>query len=160
MARIAVARQEGFVPAISTVTLAEVLRTGQVGRRPAWQRPRLTVIPAAETVADLAALLLEDTGLDGHECVVDALVVATAATGSGPAKVTSGDASHVPELIEAAKLRRASPLGWVPLRPSVSTRSPGQGRWWGRGPEGDGKTPGTHTRPPAGQSTVLSAEGC
>ncbi len=115
VARIAVARQEGFVPAISTVTLAEVRRTGQVGRRLAWQRSRLTVIPASEAVADLAALLLEDTGLDGHECVVDALVVATAATGSGPARVTSGDASRVPKLIAAARLRRASPLGWVPL---------------------------------------------
>ncbi|MEV4244994.1 hypothetical protein AB0J63_16460 [Streptosporangium canum] len=115
VARIAVARQEGFVPVISAVTLAEVRRAGEVGRRLAWQRSRLTVVPASEKVADLAARLLEDAGLDGHECVVDALVVATAAIGSGPAKVTSGDASHVPRLIEAAKLRRASPLGWVPI---------------------------------------------
>lgn len=115
VARIAVARQEGFVPAISAVTLAEVRRAGEIGKRLAWQRSRLAVIPVSEAVADLAARLLEDAGLDGHECVVDALVVATAATGGGPAKVTSSDASHVPKLIAAAKLRRASPLGWVPI---------------------------------------------
>lgn len=115
VARIAIARQEGFVPAISTVTLAEVRRTGEVGKRLIWQRAHLTVIPVTEAVAGLAGLLLEDAGLDGHECVVDALVVACATVGNGPARVASGDASHIPKLIAAARLRRASPLGWVPV---------------------------------------------
>jgi hypothetical protein len=66
-----------------------------------------------EAVADLAGLLLEDAGLDGHECVVDALVVASAAAGSGPARVTSCDGSHIPKLVDAAKFRRAAPIGWV-----------------------------------------------
>ncbi len=78
-------------------------------------RAHLTVVPATEAVADLAGLLLDDAGLDGHECVVDALVVATAATGSGPAKVASSDGSHVPKLIAAARLRRDAPIGWVPV---------------------------------------------
>jgi hypothetical protein len=115
VARIAVARQEGFIPAISAVTLAEVRRTGVVGRRLVWQRAHLTVVPVTEAVADLAGLLLQDAGLDGHEGVVDALVVASAATGSGPAKVASSDGSHVPKLIGAARLRRDSPIGWVPV---------------------------------------------
>ncbi|GIH68339.1 hypothetical protein Mth01_05920 [Sphaerimonospora thailandensis] len=115
MARIAVARQEGFIPAISAVTLAEVRRTGAVGRRLVRQRAHLTVIPVTEGTADLAGLLLEDAGLDGHECVVDALVVASAAAGSGPAKVASSDGSHVPKLIAAAKFRRDSPIGWLPV---------------------------------------------
>ncbi|MDA0636015.1 hypothetical protein OUY22_21550 [Nonomuraea sp. MCN248] len=115
VARIAIARQEGFIPAISAVTLAEVRRSGAIGRRLIWQRAHLTVVPATEAVADLAGLLLEDAGLDGHECVVDALVVASAAAGNGPAKVASSDGSHVPKLIAAAKLRREAPIGWVPV---------------------------------------------
>ncbi|MEU8172077.1 hypothetical protein AB0C14_04320 [Microbispora hainanensis] len=115
VARIAVARQEGFVPAVSAVTLAEVRRGGAVGKRLLWQRARLTVLPVSEAIADLAGLLLEDTGLDGHECVVDALVVACAAAGSGPAKVASGDASHIPKLVAAARDRRIPPIGWVPV---------------------------------------------
>ncbi|TMR90175.1 type II toxin-antitoxin system VapC family toxin [Nonomuraea basaltis] len=115
VARIAVAREEGFIPAISVVTLAEVRRTGAVGRRLIWQRAHLTVIPVTEAVADVAGTLLEGTGLDGHERVVDALVVASAAVGSGPAKVASSDGSHIPKLISEARLRRDSPIAWVPV---------------------------------------------
>lgn len=115
VARIAVARDEGFIPAISAVTLAEVRRTGAVGRRLIWQRAHLTVISVTEGIADLAGLLLEDAGLDGHECVVDALVVASAAAGGGPAKVASSDGSHIPKLVAAARPRRDSPIGWVPV---------------------------------------------
>ncbi|MGN9844253.1 hypothetical protein ACTMTI_39630 [Nonomuraea sp. H19] len=115
VARIAIARDEGFIPAISAVTLSEVRRTGAIGKRLIWQRAHLTVLPVTEGVADLAGLLLDDAGLDGHECVVDALVVASAARGSGPAKVVSSDGSHVPKLVAAARLRRDSPIGWVPV---------------------------------------------
>ncbi|MEV0344147.1 hypothetical protein AB0H88_00170 [Nonomuraea sp. NPDC050680] len=58
VARIAVAREEGFIPGISAVTLAEVRRTGAVGRRLIWQRAHLTVIPVTEGIADHAGLLL------------------------------------------------------------------------------------------------------
>ncbi|MET8605157.1 hypothetical protein ABZV92_16575 [Streptomyces rubiginosohelvolus] len=40
-------------------------------------------------IADRAANLLEDTGLGGHDNVVDALVVATAACSDRPMKVAS-----------------------------------------------------------------------
>lgn len=115
VARIAVAREKGYVPAISAVTLTEVRRTGAVGRRLMWQRAHLTVLPVSEKAADLAGRLLEGTGLDGHECVVDALVVACAAAGSGPAKVISSDASHIPKLVAEAALNRDSPIGWLPI---------------------------------------------
>lgn len=115
VARIAVARQKGFVPAISAVTLAEVRRRGAVGRRLIWQRARLTVIPVTEGVADLAGTLLEDAGLDGHECVVDALVVASAAAGTTPAKVASCDGSHISTLVSAARPGRRSPIDWIPV---------------------------------------------
>jgi predicted nucleic acid-binding protein len=110
---IEVARRDGYAPAISAATLAEVRRHGQAGQRLAWVRSRLTIVPVTEAVADKAAELLEAAGLDGHECVVDALVVATAALSSGPAKVASSDGSHLPKLCAAASAGRPSPVQWV-----------------------------------------------
>ncbi|MER5761545.1 hypothetical protein [Streptomyces sp. NPDC002082] len=49
----------------------------------------------------------------GAVFVVDALVVATAALSTGPAKVASSDGSHVPKLCTAASLGRPSPVQWV-----------------------------------------------
>ncbi|MFJ5103720.1 hypothetical protein [Streptomyces sp. NPDC088554] len=68
-----VAEAEGYVAAISTVGIAEVRRTGQAANHLRRLRSRLTIIPATEIIADRAAELLEDAGLDGHENVVDAL---------------------------------------------------------------------------------------
>ncbi|MFD8145841.1 type II toxin-antitoxin system VapC family toxin [Streptomyces sp. NPDC059708] len=110
---IEVARRDGYAPVISAATLAEVRRHGQAAQRLAWVRSRLTVVPVTEQVADKAAELLEAAGLDGHECVVDALVVATAALSTGPAKVASSDGSHVPKLCAAASVGRLSPVQWV-----------------------------------------------
>ncbi|WP_143651668.1 type II toxin-antitoxin system VapC family toxin [Streptomyces sp. SS07] len=70
---------EEYAAAISTVSIAEVSRTGKAADYLRWLRSRLTVIPATEMVADRAANLLEDTGLGGHDNVVDALVVASTA---------------------------------------------------------------------------------
>ncbi|GLX18733.1 MULTISPECIES: PIN domain-containing protein [Streptomyces] len=112
-ALIDLARQEGYAPTISAATIAEVRRSGRAAQRLAWQRSRLTVVPVTEALADKAAELLEAAGLDGHECVVDALVVATAALSSGPAKVASSDGSHVPKLCAAASAGRSSPVQWV-----------------------------------------------
>jgi len=71
------------------------------------------VVPLTEDIADAAAQLLNATGLVGHECVVGAVVVATAASASGPAKVASSDGSHVPALCKAASAGRASAVTWV-----------------------------------------------
>ncbi|MGY1454193.1 type II toxin-antitoxin system VapC family toxin [Streptomyces sp. SS8] len=113
VALLEIARQESFAPMISAVTIAEVRRTGKAEKRLRWLRSRLTVAPMTEKTADLAAALLEETGLDGHECVVDSLVVATAASVTGPVKVVSSDGSHVPELCAAASTGRTSPVQWV-----------------------------------------------
>lgn len=106
MAMLEIARQEGFAPVISAVTIAEQRRTGKAAQRLAYQRSRVSVHPATEAIADLAAALLADTGLDGHECVVDALVVATAAAINGPVKLATSDGSHIPALCKAAANRR------------------------------------------------------
>ncbi|MFI6477036.1 hypothetical protein ACIBH1_03825 [Nonomuraea sp. NPDC050663] len=112
-ARIKVATAHDYIPVISSVTLVEQRRGGKAGQRLAWLRSRLTIIGAGEEVADLAARLLSDAGLDGHDNVVDALVVATAATAGGPARVASSDGSHIPKLCQAASALRAAPVEWL-----------------------------------------------
>lgn len=111
-ARLELAVREDFVPAISAVTITEQRRAG---RRLAWLRSRLTIISVTESIADAAAALLDSTGLSGHACVVDALVVATAASATGPAKVASSDASHIPTLCKHASVSRPTPVTYVRL---------------------------------------------
>ncbi|MEN8649628.1 hypothetical protein ABCR94_02985 [Streptomyces sp. 21So2-11] len=108
-----VAEADGYAAAISAVSIAEVRRTGQAAQHLHWLRSRLTVIPATVLIADRAAQLLEDASPDGHENVVDALVVATAACSGGPVKVASTDASHIPKLCRAASMGRSSPVEWI-----------------------------------------------
>jgi hypothetical protein len=57
-------------------------------------------------VATEAGALLDDTGLTGHRSVVDAVVVATAASSPEQARVLSSDESHIPALAKAATDRR------------------------------------------------------
>ncbi|MFS2294210.1 MAG: hypothetical protein FWJ90_16210 [Actinomadura sp.] len=113
-ARLELAVRQEFVPVISAVTIAEQRRNGRAGRRLAWLRSRLTIIPVTEEIADVAAALLDSTGLSGHECVVDALVVATAASATA-AKVVSSDGSHIPALCKEASATRPSPVDWLPV---------------------------------------------
>jgi hypothetical protein len=49
---------------------------------------------------------LDDTGLSGHRSVVDAVVVATAASSPEQARVLSSDETHIPALAKAATGRR------------------------------------------------------
>lgn len=113
MARLELATREEFIPTISAVTIVEQRRMGSAGKRLRWIRSRLTVVPVTEDIADAAAELLNVTGLDGHDCVVDAVVVATAASATGPAKVVSSDGSHIPALCKNASAIRTSPVEWV-----------------------------------------------
>ncbi len=113
MARLQVATREAFIPTISTVTIVERRREGKAGQRLAYVRSQLTVVPVTEDIADAAAALLGATGLSGHQCVVDAVVVATAASAAGPAKVVSSDGSHIPALCKSASANRTSPVEWV-----------------------------------------------
>ena len=110
-----VAVRDGFMPTVSTITIVEQRRQGKAGQRLAWIRSQLTVIPVTEEIADAAAALLEASGLCGHQCVVDAVVVATAASSTGPAKVVSSDGSHISALCKIASADRASPVQWVPV---------------------------------------------
>jgi hypothetical protein len=98
--------QAGYVAGISVLTIAEERRTGEAGRRLAWWRSQLVKVPVSEQIAAEAGALLDDTGLSGHRSVVDAIVVATAASSPEQARVLSSDESHIPALAKAATDRR------------------------------------------------------
>lgn len=98
--------QAGYVAGISVLTLAEERRTGEAGKRLAWWRSQLVRVPVSEQIAMEAGTLLDHTDLSGHRSVVDAIVVATAATSPEQARVLSSDESHVPALAKAATERR------------------------------------------------------
>jgi hypothetical protein len=102
--------QAGYVAGISVVTLAEQGCTGAAGQRLDWWCTQLTRVPVSEMIAADARALLDETGLDGHRSVVDALVVATAATSPDQARVISSDGSHMPKLCAAATGRRRVPV--------------------------------------------------
>lgn len=93
---------EGYAQAASVVTIVEQRRTGRAKQRLTYEESRFTLFEVTVEIARTAADLLEETGLDRHECVVDSIVVATAASVFGGARVLSSDASHMPTLCKAA----------------------------------------------------------
>ncbi|GAA4914396.1 DNA-binding protein [Streptomyces coeruleoprunus] len=101
-ARIEVAEANGRRVALSVLTPLEVRRTGAAAKRLDFLLSRFDVRPVTDDVIRAATKLLDITGLDGHECLVDALVVATAALCAPPVRVVTSDGSHVPMLCEAA----------------------------------------------------------
>ncbi|WP_406303956.1 DNA-binding protein [Streptomyces sp. NBC_00885] len=109
-ARIEVAEQNGRRVALSAVTPLEVRRTGDAAKRLAFLLSRLDVKPVTDDVIRAAAKLLDASGLDGHERLVDALVVATAALSAPPVRLVSSDASHIPKLCQAAETLPGSPV--------------------------------------------------
>lgn len=101
-ARIKAAEQNGRRVALSALTPLEVRRTGQAGRRLAFLLSRFDVKPVDKAVLHTAGRLLDTTGLDGHECLLDAIVVATAALCTPPVRLVTSDSSHIPKLCAAA----------------------------------------------------------
>ncbi|MGN9838026.1 type II toxin-antitoxin system VapC family toxin [Nonomuraea sp. H19] len=110
LALLKVYERAGFIAGISVVTVAEERRTGAAGQRLDWWRSQLVRVPVSESTSLLARQLLEETGLDGHRGVVDALVVATAASSPDVARVISSDAGHIPKLCAAATAFRRIPV--------------------------------------------------
>jgi hypothetical protein len=109
-ARIKSAELNGRRVALSALTPLEVRRTGQAGRRLAFLLSRFDVKPVDERVLLAAGSLLDSTGLDGHECLVDAIVVATAALCTPPVRLVTSDGSHIPKLCAAAQELPSQPV--------------------------------------------------
>jgi hypothetical protein len=98
--------QAGYIAGISVLTIAEERRTGAAAKRLTWWRSQLVKVPVSEHIAAEAGALLDATSLAGHRSVVDAVVVATAASAPEQARVISSDESHIPALAKAATDRR------------------------------------------------------
>jgi hypothetical protein len=101
-ARIKAAELNGRRVAVPALTPLEVRRTGQAGKRLEFLLSRFDVRPVDDAVIRTAGRLLDATGLDGHECLVDAVVVATAALCLPPVRLVTSDSSHIPKLCAAA----------------------------------------------------------
>ncbi|MET9519012.1 DNA-binding protein [Streptomyces sp. NPDC002994] len=109
-ARIEVAEQNGRRVVLSAVTPLEVRRTGKVADRLQFLLARFDVKPVGDDVVKAAAKLLDASGLDGHECLVDALVVATAALCSPPVLLVTSDRFHIPALCKSAEQLPGAPV--------------------------------------------------
>ncbi|WP_217712089.1 DNA-binding protein [Kitasatospora sp. NA04385] len=109
-ARIEVAERTGRRVALSALTPLEVRRSGPAADRLRFLLSRFDVKPVTDAVMDAAAHLLDASGLDGHECLVDALVVATAALCTPPVLLVTSDRSHIPALCKAAEELPGSPV--------------------------------------------------
>lgn len=101
-ARIKSAEQNGRRVTLSALTPLEVRRSGQQGERLAFLLSRLDTRAVDDSVLGTAGRLLDATGPDGHECLVDAVVVATAAPCTPPVRLVTSDGSHTPKLCAAA----------------------------------------------------------
>ncbi|MFF2038979.1 DNA-binding protein [Kitasatospora sp. NPDC058170] len=101
-AMIGAAERNAARVVVSAVTPLEVRRTGRIGERLRFVLARYTIAPVSDRVIAAAGELLDTAGLDGHECLVDALVVATAALSDTPVRLLTSDRSHVPKLCRAA----------------------------------------------------------
>ncbi|MHC3475461.1 hypothetical protein ACYF6T_43305 [Streptomyces sp. 7R007] len=100
--RIKAAEDNGRRVALSALTPLEVRRTGQAAKRLAFVLSRFDVKPVDDTVLQAASRLPDATGLDGHECLVDSVVVATAALCTAPVRLVTSGNSHIPKLCAAA----------------------------------------------------------
>lgn len=97
------AEQDGARVIVSAVTPLEIQRTGKAAERLQFLLARFGVKQVTDDVIRTAGKLLRASGLDGHECLVDALVVATAALSAPPVRLVTSDNSHVPKLCAAAR---------------------------------------------------------
>lgn len=101
-ARIEFAELNGLRIACSALTPLEVRRTGRAADRLAYVLSRFEIEQVTDEAVATACALLDISGLDGHECLVDAVVVATAALAKPPVRLITSDRSHVPALCKAA----------------------------------------------------------
>jgi hypothetical protein len=113
--RVEFAERNGFRVACSALTPLEVRRTGRAADRLRFVLSRFEITQVTEDVVATACKLLDISGLDGHECLVDAVVVATAALAKPPVLLVTSDRSHIPELCKAAAQLPQAPT----IRPIV-----------------------------------------
>jgi predicted nucleic acid-binding protein len=92
------AAARGARVAVSAITLTEVLRGGPRDAPARRVLSRITVVPVSAAIARRAGELLGTTGLSGHRCAIDAVVVATTLDLERPVVLLTSDPDDVSRL--------------------------------------------------------------
>lgn len=108
-AKVAVAERDGCRVLCSALTPLEI-RGNSNAARLSYVQSHIQVEQVTDDVVRKACELLDISGLDGHECLVDAIVTATAALAKPPVLVVTSDRSHIPELCKAADELPGAPV--------------------------------------------------
>ncbi|MGW0474978.1 hypothetical protein [Streptomyces coeruleorubidus] len=98
LARLKDAHRSGIRVVTSSMTLIEAYH-GRVQRAAwAWATSRVVVEPVTREVADAAVILLQDTGLHGHEYAIDAALAVIAARQPGGVVLFTSDGDDMGKL--------------------------------------------------------------
>ena len=101
------AAARGARVAVSTITLTEVLRGGPRDAPAHRVLSRITAVLVSAAIARRAGELLGTTGLSGHRCAIDAVVVATALDLERPVVLLTSDPDDVSRLAEEPERPKA-----------------------------------------------------
>jgi predicted nucleic acid-binding protein len=107
------AAARGARVAVSAITLTEALRG--VPRDAPTHRvlSRITVVPVSAAIARRAGELLGTTGLSGHRCAIDAVVVATTLDLERPVVLLTSDPGDVSRLAEEPERPKAQRIAVI-----------------------------------------------
>ncbi|GLY21295.1 hypothetical protein Misp04_10270 [Micromonospora sp. NBRC 101691] len=95
-----IARERGARVAVSSVTLAEVLRGGPRDAAVHRVLSRISVQSVTPELGRRAGELLGAAGLSGHRCAIDAMVAATALELARPVVLLTSDPDDMSKLVD------------------------------------------------------------
>jgi predicted nucleic acid-binding protein len=99
--------------AVSAITLTEVLRGGPRDAPTHRVLSRITVVPVSAAIARRAGELLGITGLSGHRCAIDAVVVATTLELERPVVLLTSDPDDMSRLSEEPERPKAQRIAVI-----------------------------------------------
>lgn len=107
------AAARGARVAMSAITLTQVLRGGPRDAPTRCVLSRITVVPVSAAIARRAGELLGITGLSGHRCAIDAVVVATALDLERPVVLLTSDPDDMSRLAEEPERPKAQRIAVI-----------------------------------------------
>jgi predicted nucleic acid-binding protein len=107
------AAARGARVAVSAITLTEVLRGGPRDAPAHRVLSRITVVPVSAAIARRAGELLGITGLSGHRCAADAVVVATTLDLERPVVLLTSDPDDMSRLAEEPERPKAQRIAVI-----------------------------------------------
>jgi predicted nucleic acid-binding protein len=107
------AAARGARVAVSAITLTEVLRGGPRDAPAHRVLSRISVVPVSAAIARRAGELLGITGLTGHRCALDAVVVATTLDLERPVVLLTSDPDDMSRLAEEPQRPKAQRIAVI-----------------------------------------------